>query len=87
MSRKTDRRKPRAERVALPAAINLVDWLKLRKRISTGLAKRVILLGCLRLDGEPVGYVTDVMGVKRLVPFIPADRRDDLEIVMPEVLQ
>lgn len=74
----------------LPAYINLIDWIKLRVRCTTGQAKRALLAGALRVDSHPVGVKTvkDYLGkdVTVVDPFLPAEFRNRIVVVKPDVL-
>lgn len=83
---KAARRAAKASRESERGAIDLVKWIKMRRRVSSGMARKIILSGAIQLDGEPVGFVTDVVGVKRLAPFIPAEHAADLQVVVPKDL-
>lgn len=82
-ARAARRRKAReAARIAAgpPAYIDLIHYVKLRTRCTTGTAKRVLLAGALKMDSHPVGYKLTKKGKKILDPLISADLRDRIVI-------
>ncbi len=88
--KKKEQRLIKALRKPLPAYLNLVDYIKMRKRVSTSMAHKVLLSGAITVDGKPVGYITyeDLGQEKKMVaPMIPAEWRDRIEITMPDMLK
>lgn len=83
---KKKRRVLHALRQTPPAYIDLIDYIKLRTRCTTGMAKKVILAGALMVDDTVVGYVhvedPAVPGGKRkqLVTRVPAELRERIEV-------
>jgi hypothetical protein len=57
--------------------IDLVHYIKVRTRCTTGTAHRVLRAGIIRVDGMIVGV--DSQG--RLDPWIPAEMRSKIEFV------
>lgn len=66
-----------------PAYIDLIDYVKMRTRCSTVMAKKVLLAGALRVDSHPVGYKLHKNGAKELDPFLPAHLQDRIVVQMP----
>ena len=56
----------------LPAYIDLVQWIKDRQRVSTGLAMKIISAGALKVDSHPL--------TER---YVPAEFRDRITVVEP----
>lgn len=65
----------------LTSYIDLIGYVKLRSRVSTGMAKKVLLSGALKVNTNPVGFKYDKRGKKHLDPCIDAKWRDDLVVV------
>lgn len=63
----------------LPAYIDLIEWCKMRSRITTAMARTIILSGCLRVDSHKIGY-QEIQGVKVLKPLVSADLRGRIEV-------
>jgi hypothetical protein len=66
-----------------PAYIDLIEYVKLRTRCTTGMAKKVLLSGALRIDSHPVGFRWEGQGGnarKVLYPFLEAKHRPNLRI-------
>lgn len=59
---KAERRAAKAARTPLPAYVDLVEWIKARKRVSTRRAEQIILAGALRVDGKVVGVKIEGKG-------------------------
>ena len=64
----------------LPSYINLIEYVKLRTRCSTGMAEKVLLLGALKVNTNTVGFKFDKAGRKHLDPMLDAKHRDDIVI-------
>lgn len=92
MSRRNSREEKKKRKVlhALrqtpPAWIDLIDYIKLRTRCTTGMAQKVILSGALMVDDTVVGFVNveDPLAEggkrKQLVPRVPAEVRDRIVV-------
>lgn len=97
MSRKnTDKNERAARRVAKllratpPEWIDLIDYVKFRTRCTTGMARKVLMSGALRVDSHPVGFkwVNDPMtgeSVKVLDQYIDAKHRSHITVQWDEV--
>lgn len=70
----------------LPAYIDLIQWVKMRSNISTGLARKVILAGTLRVDSHTIGVVKTERG-KVFQQFVPAELRGRIQVIEPESLR
>jgi hypothetical protein len=64
-----------------PAYIDLIDYVKMRTRCTTGMAKKVILAGSLMVDSHPIGYKLHDGDRKELHPYVDAKFRDRITIV------
>lgn len=72
----------RALKVPLPGYIDLIQWVKLRSRVTTGDAIRLILAGVLHVDSHVIG-MQEIGPRKVLQRFVPADYRGRIRIVEP----
>lgn len=64
-----------------PAYIDLIEYVKVRTRCTTTMAKRVLMSGALRVDSHPVGFkILDRSGKKELDPYLPAEYRHRITI-------
>lgn len=76
-----------------PAWIDLIDYVKLRTRCTTGTAKKILLSGALKIDSHPVGFKweADPMRqgevIKVLYPYLDAKHRGNILIQLPEELK
>jgi len=96
MSRKnTDKLERAARRVAKklratpPESIDLIDYVKFRTRCTTGMARKVLLSGALRVDSHPVGFkwVPNPMtgeSMKVIDQYIDAKHRGSIRIQWDE---
>lgn len=64
--------------------IDLIDYIKLRTRCTTGEAIRVLMAGAIKVDSHPVGYVTRKDGKRLLQPYIKSEHRNSIIVTMPE---
>lgn len=74
----------KALRTTPATKIDLIDYIKLRTRCSTGTAQKVILAGALTVDGEPIGIATVISGSgqthKVVQRYVPSEMRDKIVI-------
>lgn len=76
-----------------PAWIDLIDYVKLRTRCTTGMARKVILSGALKVDSHPVGFKWEAdpmrpgSTIKVLYPYLDAKHRGNITIQMPKDLK
>lgn len=71
-----------------PAYIDLIEYVKVRTRCSTGTAEKVLLAGALKVDSHPVGYKwrdNPLTGKaeKVLERYIPAEHRMNIVVTNP----
>ncbi len=96
MSQRNSRENKKRRRVAkemrkmdpIPAYIDLIEYVKFRTRCTTGMAKKLILNDCIRIDSHILGYkwmMNEVQGknVKVIHPWVSDEIRERLEFHMP----
>ncbi len=80
---KKKRRLVKSLRNTPPAWIDLIDYLKLRTRCTTGKAKAALMAGVLYVDSHPIGYKWEKNqygeSVKVLDPYVPAHLRGQIQ--------
>ncbi len=67
----------------VPAYIDLVQWIKLRRNLTTGECHRLLRAGVLRVDSHKLGY-KEVDGVKYPDQFVPAHLNTRITVHQPE---
>jgi hypothetical protein len=81
---KKKRRLIRSLRNTPPTHIDLIDYVKLRTRCTTGMAQKVILSGSIMVDSHPIGFKWEGKGGnarKVLHPYVDAKFRDRITFV------
>jgi hypothetical protein len=66
--------------------IDLIQWVKARSSVTTGMAEKIIKSGALMIDSHPIG-IRKVGDRTLLVRYVPAEWSSRIQIVMPEALQ
>lgn len=66
-----------------PGYIDLIEYVKLRTRCTTSMAKKVILSGALKVDSHPVGFKWEGQGgnaQKVLYPYLESKHRGKIVV-------
>jgi hypothetical protein len=81
----------KALRTTPPAKIDLIHYIKLRTRCTTGMARKVILAGALRVDDEPIGIARVLTPAGKHIDvvqrYVPAELREKIVIVDPDTVK
>lgn len=75
--------RPKNKRQPLEAKIDLVEWIKMRERVSTKGAMTLIWAGCVRVDSHKIG-VREERGRKFIDRYVPAEYRGRIVVVEPD---
>jgi hypothetical protein len=92
MSKKNSREEKKKRRVINSLAntptsyIDLIQYVRDRTNCSASMAVEVLLAGALKVDSHPVGYKWE--GPRKVLdPYLPAEYRDRIIVVMPKELK
>lgn len=70
--------------------IDLIEWVRMRARMSRTRAQSVILAGSLTVDSHPIGFI-EVKGLREPLKIpqlrVPSDYRGRIQVVTPEELR